>query len=173
MRGGIRLKLKFILLACVMLIALTGCFNESIENHPRRPVGEGDYKQGKEIVAKLTLEDVKKAFQAEGPELMPVEEPNDYWILNNIKPNRFTVGSPTEDTDPTKLERVSIYVFESENASKKGLEEFNKQKEKYDMMLPRIYEAKNVMVFYWAHSAMDRPAKYEEQFEKAINQLKN
>ncbi|OPA73040.1 hypothetical protein BVG16_30700 [Paenibacillus selenitireducens] len=169
------MKLKFILLACVMLIALTGYFNESLENHPRQTVGEGEYNDGKEIVieAKKTLEDFKKALQEEGLELMPVEESNNDWILNNMKSNRFTVGSPVENTDPTKLEQVSIYVFESENARKKGLEDFNKQKERYDMMLPRIYEAKNVMVFYWARAAMDKPAKYEQQFQKAINQLEN
>ena len=83
------------------------------------------------------------------------------------------MGSPKENTDPTKLERVSIYVFESENARKKGLEDFNKQKEKYDMTIPRIYEAKNVMVFYWAHADMYKPAKYEQQFQKAINRLGN
>ena len=156
-----------------MLIALTGCFNASIENQPKRIVDEGEYNEGKEIVAKFTLEDFKKALQAEGPELMPVQEEINDWILNNIKPNEFTVGSPIENTDPTKLERVSIYVFESENARKKGLEDFNKQKEKYDMMIPRIYEAKNVMVFYWAHADMYKPAKYEQQFQKAINRLGN
>ncbi|MDQ8738016.1 hypothetical protein [Paenibacillus sp. LHD-38] len=166
------MKLKFILLACVMLIALTGCFNDSIENETSQPVGE-EHNEGKGIIEKLTLEDFKKALQVEGLELMPVvEEPNN-WILNNNKPNKFTVGSPAENIDPTKLERVSIYVFESENARKKGLEDFNKQKEKYDMTLPRIYEAKNMMVFYWAHGNMNESAKYEKQFQKAINRLKN
>ncbi|WP_307397048.1 hypothetical protein [Paenibacillus anaericanus] len=102
---------------------------------------------------------------------MAVEDGND-WLLNNNKSNNFTVDSPNENIDPTKLEQVSIYVFESEHARKKGLEDFNKQKEKYDMMIPRIYEAENVMVFYWALDDLDQPAKYEPQFQKAIKKLK-
>jgi len=155
-----------------MLFALTGCFNESLENETSQPVGE-EYNEGKKIEEKLTLEDFTKALQVEGLELMPVERKSNNWILNNIKPNKFTVGSPIENTDPTRLEQVSVYVFESENARKEGLEDFNKQKEKYDMMLPRIYEAKNMMVFYWAHAVMNESAKYEKQFQKAISLLEN
>ncbi|MCQ6564108.1 hypothetical protein [Paenibacillus mendelii] len=168
------MKLNFILLTCVMLITLTGCLNESIENHPKQKVVVEEYKEGNEnaSVAEKTLEDFKKALQEEGLELLPVQEERNNWLLNNNKPNKFTVGSPTENTDPTKLERVSIYVFESEHARKKGLEDFNKQIERYDMMIPRIYEARNVMVFYWALADMDKPAKYEQQFQNAINQLK-
>lgn len=166
------MKLKFILLACAMLIALTGCFNDSIEHETSQPVGE-EYNEGKGIIEKLTLEDFKKTLQFEGLELMLVEEESNDWILNNNKPNKFTVGSPLENIDPTKLELVSIYVFDSENARIKGLEDFNKQKEKYNMVLPRIYEAKNMMVFYWAKGNMNESAKYEEQFQKAINRLKN
>lgn len=157
-----------------MLTALTGCLNEPIENHPKQNVVVEENNERNEIVsaAGKTLEDFINALESEGPELMPVQEDRNNWILNNIKPNKFTVGSPFENTDPSKLERVSIYVFKSENARIKGLEDFNKQIEKYDMMIPRIYEARNVMVFYWAHADMDKPAKYEQQFQKAINQLK-
>lgn len=167
------MKLKYILLPCVILIALTGCFNGTIENNPSPKEVVEEYTESNELtsVAKKTLEDFKIALQAEGLELIPVEDGND-WLLNNNKPNNFTVGSPNENIDPTKLEEVSIYVFESEQARKKGLEDFNKQTEKYDMMFPRIYEADNVMVFYWAHADMDKPAKYEPHFQKAINKLK-
>lgn len=168
------MKLNYILLICVMLTALTGCMNESIENRSKQNVVVEENKEINEIVsaAEITLEDFIKALASEGPELMPVQEDRNNWILNNIKPNKFTVGKPTENTDPSKLERVSIYVFESEHSRKKGLEDFYKQIEKYDMMIPRIYEARNVMVFYWAHADMDKPARFEQQFQKAINQLK-
>lgn len=168
------MKLNYILLTCVMLITLTGCLEESIENHPKQNVVVEEYKERNDIVsaAGKTLEDFKKALQSEGLELMSGQEERNNWVLNNIKPNKFTVGKPNENTDPSKLERVSIYVFESEHSRKKGLEDFNKQIEKYDMMIPRIYEARNVMVFYWALADMDKPAKYEQQFQKAINQRK-
>ncbi|MEK4510766.1 hypothetical protein EJP82_06800 [Paenibacillus anaericanus] len=167
------MKLKYILLPCVMVIALTGCFNGSIENKPSQKEVVEEYTEGNELtsMAKITLEDFKIALQAEGLELITVEDGYD-WLLNNNKPNNFTVGNPIENIDPTKLEQVSIYVFESEHARKKGLEDFNKQREKYDMMIPRIYEAENVMLFYWAHADMDKPAKYEPQFQKAIKKLK-
>lgn len=167
------MKLNYILIICIILIILTGCLGETTENHPKQNEMVEEYKERNEIESTSikTLEDFKSVLQTDELELMPVKEEINNWILNSIKPNKFTVGKHSENTDISKLERVSIYIFESEDSRKKGLENFYKQIELYDMMIPRIYEARNVLVFYWALADMDKPAEYEQQFQTAINQL--
>ena len=162
--------MKYVWIACTLLLALTGCLNAGTEHEKEQPFSNKSNTEGKESAVKLELEDFEGVLQSEGLELMPYEEKND-WILNNVKPNRFTVGRPNENTDPAKLEKVSVYIFNSEKARMNGLEDFNKQKEQYDMMIPRIYSSTNILVFYWAEAQMDKPAKYEEQFQNAIQQL--
>ena len=45
------MKLDYILLTCVMLITLTGCLEESIENHPKQNVVVEEYKERNDVVS--------------------------------------------------------------------------------------------------------------------------
>lgn len=130
-----------------MLVFLTGCFNHNEKNK------------------KLSLEQVMKALETEGIEMFSKDEPND-WVLNKVKPNRYSVSRPLEKAPP---EYISVYIFDSEKARKKGLDDFNKQKEKYDMILPNIYEQRNVIILYWPQSDMDNSIdKFDVQIKRAL-----
>jgi len=89
------------------------------------------------------------------------------WVLNGIKPKSYKVKHIDEETDTSKLEQISIYLFDSEQRLEEGLNDFHKQTELIDMLYPRIYKIKNAMIFYWAHGNMDEHAKLGTYFEKA------
>lgn len=56
---------------------------------------------------------------------------------------------------------------------KKGLNDFNEQKKNYDMLIPNIYEHKNVLILYWHHEHVDHAAnaKFNKQIEMAIQKI--
>lgn len=94
-----------------------------------------------------------------------------HFILNSVTSSNFSVSQPNEkDAYP---ESVSIYVFDSEQARKDGLDDFNKQKERYNMLVPNIYEQKNVLLLYWHHENVNNShnAKYSKQIETAMKKL--
>lgn len=139
-----------------MCIILTGC--NQMEN---------ESKLSKDM---LTLEKVTTALKTEGMEMFEGEQKND-WVLNKVKPNRFSVSRP--NVKEAYAEHISIYVYNSEKARKDGLNNFNNQKENYDMMVPNIYEHKNVLILYWHHENVDNAenAKFNKQIEMAIQKI--
>ncbi|WP_337103639.1 hypothetical protein [Paenibacillus sp. YIM B09110] len=170
------LKLKWIAVASVSLIALAGCSNETNQNSTESHEEEAVYEKAQEtesVTVQLTMATVTDALQAAGLEIREVAQTESErdWILDHVKPTRYTVCLPTENIVPAKLERVSLYVFDSENARTKGLEDFRKQTAMYDMMMPRMYEIHNVMIFYWSHADMDQTGRYERYFESAVASL--
>ncbi|WP_054023682.1 hypothetical protein [Bacillus sp. FJAT-28004] len=102
--------------------------------------------------------------------LTPISLDKD-WVLDGIKPSRYTVSLINKETDSTRLEQLSIYIFDSEQQIEEGLKDFQKQTEMINMLYPRIYKLKNAMIFYWAHSNMDEPAKLGSYFDKAVELL--
>lgn len=118
----------------------------------------------------VALDMIENELSAQGLELKPVEVRNE-WVLNGVKPSRYTVGSPKENKDPSDLEHVSIYIFKSEQRLEIGLNDFHKQTELYDMIYPRIYKINNAMIFYWARGNMDESAKFGTLFEKVVEKL--
>lgn len=162
------MKLKFGILSCAMLLFLTGFLANLSDKRP-----ENVEVEAKTLVVDeemLTLDHVKKAIEAEGVELFLRDEKND-WVLNKVKPNRFSIGSPTEKT--VRPEYISIYIYKTEQARKEGLDDFNMQKEKYDMQIPNIYEHKNVLILYWHHENVDNAhnSKFGSQIEAAIQKI--
>lgn len=102
--------------------------------------------------------------------LTPISLDKD-WILDGVKPHRYTVNHATKVNDSNRLEQLSIYIFNSEQQLEDGIIDFQKQTERFDMLYPRIYKLKNAMIFYWAHGNMDEPAKLGTYFENAIKLL--
>ncbi|MGF7046960.1 hypothetical protein J2T13_001462 [Paenibacillus sp. DS2015] len=102
--------------------------------------------------------------------MFPKEEHKD-WVLNHVQPHRYSVSRPTEDN--AYPEFISIYVYESESARKEGLEDFNTQKEKYNMQIPNIYEQQNVLILYWHHENLDHAnqTKFGESIATALQKL--
>ncbi|MGO4345929.1 hypothetical protein AB4Z45_10620 [Paenibacillus sp. MCAF9] len=103
--------------------------------------------------------------------LAPIR-PDKEWILDGIKPSRYTVSPINNEADSTRLEQVSIYIFNSEQQLEEGLKDFQKQTELINMLYPRIYKLNNAMIFYWAYGNMEEPAKLGSYFEKAVKLLK-
>lgn len=95
------------------------------------------------------------------------------WVLNNVMPNRYSVSRP--DVKEAYKEYISIYVYNSEAARIEGLNDFNTQKENYDMLIPNIYEHKNVLILYWHHENVDNAenAKFNIQIQEAIQTIQN
>jgi hypothetical protein len=144
---------------------LTGCFATQTENQFNL-VKENE-KPLSIRESKLTLEIVTTALQAEGIEMFKEEQKND-WVLNSVMPNRFAVSRP--DVKEAYKEYISIYVYKSEKARIEGLNDFNNQKEKYNMIIPNIYEHKNVLILYWHHENVDNAenAKFNKQIQETI-----
>ncbi|OZB92173.1 hypothetical protein [Paenibacillus sp. XY044] len=92
------------------------------------------------------------------------------WVLAGEEPHEYAVGSTREQTAPQ--EDASVYIFESEQQRKKGIADFHKQIEKYNMLYPRIYEKRNVLILYWATGDMNKPAKLGDNFTNAMNSLR-
>ncbi|OME78004.1 hypothetical protein BK120_25255 [Paenibacillus sp. FSL A5-0031] len=102
--------------------------------------------------------------------LTPIS-PDKEWILDGIKPSRYTVSPINNEADSTRLEQVSIYIFNSEQQLEDGLKDFQKQTELINMLYPRIYKLNNAMIFYWAHGNMEETAKLGSYFDKAVKLL--
>ncbi|MGO4698711.1 hypothetical protein AB4Z50_31010 [Paenibacillus sp. 2TAB26] len=102
--------------------------------------------------------------------LTPIR-PDKEWILDGIKPSRYTVSPLNNETDSTRLEQLSIYIFNSKQQLEEGLKDFQKQTELINMLYPRIYKLNNAMIFYWAHGNMEETAKLSSYFEKAVKLL--
>ncbi|ANE45443.1 hypothetical protein SY83_02895 [Paenibacillus swuensis] len=150
------MKFKLGLLLLLNLLLLTGCFT-----------GESGLSISKE---NLTLDKVTNALNAEGIEMVPEDIEKD-WKLHRIKPHRFSVTQPTEKT--INKEYISVYIYRSEQARIKGLQDLNHQKQKYDMQIPLIYEHKNVLILYWHHQNVDdaENAKFNVQIKHALQGL--
>jgi hypothetical protein len=148
-KRGFQMRFKVITLLLALTISLTGCV-ESKES-------------------KLTLDTVTKAIQAEGTELFSKGQiSEEFAVLNNVKPNVFTIGNKTEDV--AKLESVYVYIFDSEKERKDGLVTFNQHKELAKLTsYPLVYEQKNVLVIYW--SPKDKDTKYGNKIQKALQKL--
>lgn len=168
---------KIMIALLAMCFIITGCFANQTGKQPvivkekEKPVIVKEKEKPVTInETKLTLNEVKKALEAEGIEMFVEEKKND-WILNNVKPNRFFVTRPDEKI--AYPEFISIYVYESQQDRKEGLKDFNIQKENYDMQIPNIYEHKNVLILYWHHENLDnaKNTKFGKEIEMTIQKI--
>ncbi|GIP44415.1 hypothetical protein J45TS6_28740 [Paenibacillus sp. J45TS6] len=159
---------KIIISLIAMSFILAGCFSIQTE---KPPVIEKDKEKFvTENENNLTLDKVTTALKSEGIEMF-IKEQKDDWVLNNVKSNRFFVVRP--NVKEVYKEYISIYVYNSETAREEGLNDFNTQKEKYDMKIPNIFEYKNVLILYWHHENVDnaKDAKFNKHIEMAIQKI--
>lgn len=152
--------MKNILVLFAMCSVLTGCFSNQTEKQPVHVNEVEDTLPSDE--KNVSLDKVIEALKKEGIELSIVEE--QYFILNSIKSSNFSVNESDEDEEGAYPKTVSIYVYDSEHARKEGLDDFNIQKERYNMQIPNIYEQKNVILLYWHHENLNNShnAKYSK-----------
>ncbi|GMK40429.1 hypothetical protein PCCS19_34850 [Paenibacillus sp. CCS19] len=161
--------MKNIIIALIaMCCILTGCSSNQTEKQP--VIVKDKEKSVTENENNLTLDKVTTALKSVGIEMVLEEQQND-WVLHNVKPNRFSVVRP--NVKEVYKEYISIYVYNSEAARKKGLTDFKNQKEKYNMQIPNIFEYKNVLILYWHHETVDnaKDTKFNKQIEMAIQKI--
>lgn len=161
--------MKKMIITCIAIcFILAGCTS----NQPGNPSEIMKENESTSSVRenKLTLEQVTNALQAEGIEMFEEDLKKD-WVLNKVMPNRYSV-SRTNVKEAYK-EYISIYVYNSEAARIEGLNDFNTQKENYDMSIPNIYEHKNVLILYWHHENVDNAAnaKFNTQIQEATQKI--
>ncbi|KRF20222.1 hypothetical protein [Paenibacillus sp. Soil787] len=145
------MKFRIIVLILIIVTAITACTN-------------GEKKENK-----LTVENVITAIRAEGPELLSKGQLDDeFVVLNKVKPNVFSIGSPIEDT--AKLENIHVYIFDSEQARKDGLITFNKHLETAKLAFyVKAYEQKNALVIYY--SLLEKDSKFGDKIQRAMEKL--
>jgi hypothetical protein len=113
---------------------------------------------------------IEEAMKAKGIRYV-AQKPVQNWQLAGVKPISYAVSSMREQPEPETSEEVSVYIFSSEQHRKNGLADFHKQTERYNMLYPRIYEKRNVLLLYWAKGDMNAPSKLGEKFTNAMNSL--
>lgn len=105
-------------------------------------------------------------LQAQGLELAPTRREG-AWKLNGVMPDEFTVGYPTAKM-AGPAEHIGIYIFKDAKARVKGMVDFEKQKAMYDMSVPIVWQASNVLVFYWHHAEVGKKTVFEEDIGRAL-----
>ncbi|TLS53311.1 hypothetical protein FE782_03280 [Paenibacillus antri] len=111
---------------------------------------------------------VEEAMQVKGISFVS-KPPRKDWVLSGVEPLLYAVGSARERTAPE--EEASIYIFDSARHRQEGVDDFRRQAEKYNMIVPRMYEKRNVLILYWAGGDRNKPAKLDEKFTNAIRSL--
>lgn len=85
----------------------------------------------------LTTQAVIQTFEAAHIPLTKAVDA-DYFVLNGVSPDKYTLNR----------NYLFLYVFTSEEDAKKGLEDFQEQIQALNLVIPQIFEAKNVLLFY-------------------------
>jgi|GEM_PF-3915339 len=137
-----------------LTVLLSGCFG---------------WAKGKIVDPKRVAEAVR-AFEEENLRLEPIEREKE-WILEGVKPVRYTLFEPSDELDESLREQLSIYVFKSEEHRIAGLEDFYCQTAALNMLFPRIYAYEEIMMFYWAAAALDETTRFGEALERVVNRL--
>jgi len=135
-------KLKLFFVIVTGLVTLNGCSNK---------------------VNQFKLEDVITAIETQGVKLSALGVLGNTLNLNNVIPEMYVLETPgsAEDRDS---EYVYFYIFNSEKARNRGVQEFNNMmKNAKFTTFPFLYEKGNVLVIYWSKSEVqplfDTPIK--------------
>jgi hypothetical protein len=122
-----------------------------------------------QVVMNYDAAAVEKAMEVKGIKYTPMTSEQG-WILEGVAPANYRVGSSKASSPPE--EKASVYIFASEEARKKGLRDFRKQTERYNMAFPLIFERRNVLILYWSHGNRDATAPLEEKFTNVMSSLR-
>lgn len=157
------MKIVKALLAIIMFSVTFACATNS-KNAPLAANGLNT-----RVKLNYDVASVEDAMEVKGIKFLSQPSQQD-WVLAGVKPHGYAVVSTREQTDPE--EEASIYIFDSELHREEGIADFHIQIEKYDMLHPRIYEKRNVLIIYWGSGDINKPEKLEEKFTNAMNSLR-
>ncbi|MBB3114071.1 hypothetical protein FHS18_006187 [Paenibacillus phyllosphaerae] len=144
------MKIKITLFTLLLFIALTGCKDAAPSPEPN-PTG-----------VSVALHNVLEMIEPQGVKLVPdtKAKENSQWVLNGVKPEEFTLERAPE--------RLGIYIFKNKAEREQGFVDFKKQKEKYDMIVPIVWQNENAMVLYWHSSPLGQKTAYEDKLIKGL-----
>ncbi|RCW39230.1 hypothetical protein [Paenibacillus prosopidis] len=147
--------LKLGLALCVLMIALTGCFEMK---EPPTPNPNG---------VTIALHNVLSYIEPQGVKLEADVKSGETseWVLNNIKPDDFKL----KEKPP---ERISIYIFQNITEREKGFTDFNNKKAQYNMIVPIAWQSENVLVLYWHSSPGGQKPTFEDKISKGLKDWK-
>jgi hypothetical protein len=123
------LKLKLVLLTCILSVSLTGCLNDKkADVNPGLKKGENTTQVVPAQVGAYALDDVERLFKAQGIELSGAGNSNEDWILNGVKPSNYYYSCGPASDCKKPQEHISIYIFKDAKAREEGFTDFNKKK---------------------------------------------
>lgn len=171
--------LKMLTLIWISLFALAGCFGkESREPDPKQTVEQvpvdnpmDSSAAGKATEVRFTLEHVEEALKGQGIDLRSKHLSPD-WVLSGVQAMMYALDE-NQPEDSGIEERISVYIFETEEERIQGQADFHKQTEKYNMQVPNEHELANVLILYWHRESLDEAAnaKFEQDIKTALSLL--
>jgi len=171
--------LKMLTLIWISLLALAGCFGtESREPDPKQTVEQvpvdnpmDSSAAGKATEVRFTLEHVEEALKGQGIDLRSKHLSPD-WVLSGVQAMMYALDE-NQPEDSGIEERISVYIFETEEERIQGQADFHKQTEKYNMQVPNEHELANVLILYWHRESLDEAAnaKFEQDIKTALSLL--
>ena len=98
---------------------------------------------------------------------------NEQIPIKEVKASRSIVfGTKLNGTKPKSYlledKNVFIYIYGSSNQQEKGLEDYVKRTEAYDVVSYQVYEVKNVLIFYVHEQDLTEEIPYHDQIQKVI-----
>lgn len=163
----------------ISLFALAGCFGtESREPDPKQTVEQvpvdnpmDSSAAGKATEVRFTLEHVEEALKGQGIDLRSKHLSPD-WVLSGVQAMMYALDE-NQPEDSGIEERISVYIFETEEERIQGQADFHKQTEKYNMQVPNEHELANVLILYWHRESLDEAAnaKFEQDIKTALSLL--
>ncbi|WNR45669.1 hypothetical protein [Paenibacillus roseipurpureus] len=121
-----------------------------------------DSLNGSNMLAVLTIENVKAALQQQGVVLDSADFYYDWFKLGLKKEFSFNLNAK---------EQLYVYIFDSATDVDRGLEQINNQNAMYDIAhMPMSYRVSNMLMIYMRYKPM---AGIEEKIQSAVDALEN
>lgn len=172
--------LKMLALVWISLFALAGCFRTESRGPVTAQETEGQAQvgnlmdssvAGKATGVRFTLEHVEEALKGQGINLRS-KHLSPEWVLSGVQAMMYAPGDNQPEESGIE-ERISVYIFETEEERIQGQADFHKQTEKYNMQVPNEHELANVLILYWHRESLDEAAnaKFEQDIKTALRLL--
>lgn len=167
-------------LVWISLFVLAGCFGtESWESDTKQETVEqapvdnlmDSSAAGEATEVRITHEQVEEALKGQGIDLRSKHLSPD-WVLSGVQAMMYALDENQPEGSGIE-ERISVYIFDTEEERIQGQADFHKQKEKYNMQVPNEHVLANVLILYWHRESLDEAAnaKWEHDIQTALRLL--
>ncbi|USG66325.1 hypothetical protein NDK47_03055 [Brevibacillus ruminantium] len=92
----------------------------------------------KETANELSLDTVVQAFSSNNVQLEKAEYDGDYFRLHRQTPSKYVLNGNV----------LFIYTFATPEDAQQGLNDFFTQTEQLNIVIPKIFQARNALLFY-------------------------